>query len=72
MSRVAINQKKSAHLGNRILAVFSGFGQRRKLLRPLIKKRQPKMTLRIASAINTAVEASNNFLQCNGIGTMRL
>jgi hypothetical protein len=45
-----------------MLAVFTGFGQRRTLLRPLIKKRQPKITLRIASAINTAVEFSKNFL----------
>jgi hypothetical protein len=42
-----------------MLAVFTGFGQRRTLLKPLIKKRQPKITRKNASARPTRVECSN-------------
>jgi hypothetical protein len=51
MRTVATKPKKDAPLGNRMLAVVTGFGQRRILLRPLIKKRQPRIALRAASAI---------------------
>src|SRR4030095_8173783 len=53
MSTVAMQPKTGAPLGNSILAVCTGFGQRRTLLSPLIKKRQPKMIRRTVSAINT-------------------
>ena len=44
-----------------MLAVFTGLGQRRTLLRPLINIRQPRITRRIASLIMTNVEWSNDF-----------
>src|SRR5262245_33521553 len=53
MSTVAMKPNTGAPLGNSILAVLTGFGQRRTLLSPLIKKRQPKMSRRTASAIKT-------------------
>src|SRR4029434_1609817 len=53
MSTVAMKPKTGAPVGNRILAVLTGFGQRRMLLRPLIKKRQPKMIRRTVSAMDT-------------------
>ena len=54
--------KTIAPLGNSILAVLTGFGQRRMLLRPLIKKRQPKMIRKTVSAINTNDAGSKAFL----------
>src|SRR5262245_5202614 len=62
MSTVAMKPNTGAPVGNSILAVLIGFGQRRTLLTPLIKKRQPKMTRRTASAINTTDEGSKAFL----------
>src|SRR4029453_2301591 len=62
MSTVAMKPKTGAPLGNRILAVLTGFGQRRMLLRPLIKKRQPKMIRRTVSAIDTRDVGSKVFL----------
>jgi hypothetical protein len=62
MSTVAMKPKTGAPLGNSMLAVLTGFGQRRTLLSPLIKKRQPKMSRRTASAINTTDEGSKAFL----------
>src|SRR5262247_379845 len=62
MSTVAMKPNTGAPLGNSMLAVLTGFGQRRPLLSPLIKKRQPKMTRRTASAINTRDEVSKAFL----------
>jgi hypothetical protein len=54
--------KKTDPLGNKMLAVLTGLGQRRQLLRPLIKKRQPKMTRNIASATETRVACSKAYL----------
>jgi hypothetical protein len=62
MSTVATKPKKGAPLGNSMLAVLTGFGQRRMLLRPLIKKRQPKMIRRTVSATNTNDAGSKAFL----------
>ena len=53
--------KTIAPLGKSILAVLTGFGQRRMLLRPIIKKRQPKMIRRTVSAINTNDAGSKAF-----------
>src|SRR5215475_9215897 len=58
ISTVAMKPNRGAPLGKSILAVLTGFGQRRTLLSPLIKKRQPKMTRRTASVINTTDEGS--------------
>src|SRR4030095_1713869 len=62
MSTVAMKPKTGAPLGNRILAVLAGCGQRRMLLRPLIKNRQPKMIRRTVSAIDTRDVGSKVFL----------
>src|SRR5262245_55545281 len=62
MSTVAMKPNTGAPFGNSMLAVLTGFGQRRTLLSPLIKKRQPKMSRRTASAINTTDEGSKAFL----------
>jgi hypothetical protein len=50
--------KNFAPLGNRMLAVLTGLGQRVILLMPLINMRQPKITRRSASVIRTIVGVS--------------
>ena len=59
---VATKPKTVAPFGNKMLAVFTGLGQRRMLLRPLIKKRQPRMVLNISSAIGSQAGVSNAIL----------
>jgi hypothetical protein len=55
---VAMKPKNVAPLGKRMLAVFTGLGQRVTLLIPLINRRQPKITRSSASATRTNVECS--------------
>ncbi len=59
MSTVAAKPKKKAPLGNRMLAVRTGLGQRRMLLTPLIKKRHPKIIRSTVSANKTRYVGSN-------------
>src|SRR5689334_22055042 len=61
IKKVATKPKKEAPVGNRMLAVCTGLGQRRTLLSPLINMRQPRTTLSAASPIIMRVECSNDF-----------
>ena len=62
---VAMNPKKVAPLGKRMLAVFTGLGQRATLLMPLINMRQPKITRNNASTtkINVGVSKVTRLLK---------
>jgi hypothetical protein len=59
IKNVATKPKKVAPFGNRMLAVFTGLGQRRTLLNPLINMRQPRITRSAASARIIKVQFSN-------------
>src|ERR1044071_1989172 len=56
IKNVAKSPKNTAPFGNIRLAVFTGFGQRRTLLRPLSRNLQPKIMRSIVSVISTIVE----------------
>jgi len=58
IKNVATKPKKVAPFGNRMLAVFTGLGQRRTLLSPLISIRQPRIARSTASARIIKVEFS--------------